>query len=148
MNEAKARRKFGRIQSQITNIIENPEIFVTFAEKGDLDQLRRQYATFSVRKKTLERACQAAASNGRTEVLGWLAKMLGNTNYSVVRAQCCIDAAGGGHLSTLQYAVGDVWPHHEGGTRNQCLEIAEARGHHEIEEWITGPGSLLMEEVD
>lgn len=134
---------------------EKPEIFVTFAEKGDLDQLRRRYFAVGVLKKTLERACLAAAANGHTEALGWLAKMLGDTNYGqpnevglYVRAQCCIDAAGGGHLSTLQCAVGDAWPHREGGTRNQCLEIAKARGHHEIEEWITGPGSLLMEELD
>lgn len=148
MDKASAPKFKRRTPFEASEIDEKPEIFVTFAEKGDLDQLRRRYFAFSVLKETLERACQAAASNGRTEVLGWLAKMLGDTNYSVVRAQCCIDAAGGDHLSTLQYAVGDAWPHHKGGTRNQCLEIAKARGHHEIEEWITGPGSLLMEEVD
>jgi hypothetical protein len=112
--------------------------FKSVAADGNQDSLEQQYSAAGEAKKTLEQACLVAAANGCTD------------NGSFVRAQCCFNAAQGGNLPTLQCAVGGAWPYHEseGHTRAQCLKIAKAHGHREIEEWIIGPGSPRIEEVD
>lgn len=74
-----------------------PQIFEYAAETGDLDLLKQRYFAVGVLYKTIERACLAAAANGHTDVLAWLAKRMDVTSFSAVRARCLEVARTSGH---------------------------------------------------
>ncbi len=132
--------------------MDKSENFVQAADSGRLNDLKKLFVAARPSEKTLEQACIAAASNGQTAVLAWLASKMGVGFFCDVRARCCFGATRGGHLETLKYATNGTWPFHEraGFTRDHCLKTAKACGHREIEKWIMGPSSpeTSCEEVD
>lgn len=119
------------------------EKFAAATKKGDLVSAKTLYA--------FEQACLAAASKGHTGVpLRPVKKTKTEPLSCDARARCCFAAARNGQLEAFKCAVSDAWPYYEssGQTRSQCLKIAKTSGWNDIVEWITGPDSPDIEEVD
>ncbi len=63
--------------------------------------------------------------------------------------ECCLAAAGEGHLEVLRHFIKDTWPCYASpGLRIAASAKAFMRGNHDIALWLNDPTRPNMEEVD